>query len=207
MSQAASRAIGSGRQILLRVFDVMPDRIGYNAKFPENGKFAVIERAGDSTMLEQLGNPWWGFIVVGIFAGILSGSLGLGGGVLLVPALALACGYPQKSAQGMSLAIMAPMVLLGAFRYWRIEAVDVDLTAAAWVIAGALVGVMIGTGIACRLPTEVLRKIFAVVLVIIAVRMFIGPSMSQKAMAEKNLKYQNNVSAVEPGGMSNESGK
>ncbi len=158
-------------------------------------------------MLEQLGNPWWGFIVVGIFAGILSGSLGLGGGVILVPALAFACGYGQKSAQGMALAIMVPMVLLGAFRYWRIEAVDVDLTAVGWVIAGALAGVMVGTEIACRLPGEVLRKIFAVVLVIVAVRIFIGPSKSQKAMANENLKNQNNVSVVEPGGTSNESGK
>ncbi len=175
--------------------------------FTENGKFAVIERAGDLTMLEQLGNPWWGFIVVGIFAGILSGSLGLGGGVILVPALVFACGYPQKSAQGMALAIMVPMVLLGAFRYWRIEAVDVDLTAVGWVIAGALVGVMIGTEIACRLPVEVLRKIFAVVLIIVAVRIFVGPSKSQKAVAGENLKDQNNASVIEPGGMINESGK
>ncbi len=193
--------------ILRQVFNAMPDRIGYNAMFPENGKFAVIERAGDLTMLEQLGNPWWGFIVVGIFAGILSGTLGLGGGVILVPALAFACGYPQKSAQGMALAIMVPMVLLGAFRYWQNEAVDIHLTAVSWVIVGALVGVMIGTGIAGRLPTEVLRKIFAMVLIIVAVRIFIGPSKSQKAMAGENLKDQNNVSAVEPGGISNESGK
>ncbi len=175
--------------------------------FPEIGKFVGFEWAGGSTMLEQLGNPWWGFIVVGIFAGILSGSLGLGGGVILVPALVFACGYPQKSAQGMALAIMVPMVLLGAFRYWQNEAVDIHLTAVSWIIAGALVGVMIGTMIAGRLPTEVLRKIFAVVLVVVAVKMFIGPSRSQKAMAEEKLKDQNNVSMVEPGGTSNESGK
>lgn len=192
--------------ILRQVFDAMPDRIGYNAKFPENGKFAVIEWAGGSTMLEQLGNPWWGFIVVGIFAGILSGSLGLGGGVILVPALVFACGYPQKSAQGMALAIMVPMVLLGAFRYWQNEAIEMNMTAVAWVIVGALVGVMIGTGIASRLPTELLRKIFAVVLVIVAVKMFIGPSRSQKAAAGF-VTEQSNASLVEPGGTSNESGK
>lgn len=158
-------------------------------------------------MLEQLGNPWWGFIVVGIFAGILSGTLGLGGGVFLVPALVFACGYGQKSAQGMALAIMPPMALLGAFRYWQNEAIEMNMTAVSWVIVGALVGVMIGTTIAYRLPTEVLRKMFAVVLVIIAIRMFIGPSRSQKAMAEENLKDQNNVSVIEPGDMSNESGK
>ncbi len=204
--------------ILRQVFDAMPDRIGYNTKFPEKGKFAVIEWAGGSTMLEQLGNPWWAFIVVGIFAGILSGSLGLGGGVILVPTLAYVCGYGQKPAQGMALAIMVPMVLLGAFRYWRgdvvatdaagvTEAVKIDMTAVGWVIVGALVGVMIGTGIASRLPGEVLRKIFAVVLVIVAVKMFIDSSKSQKAMAGENLKDQNNVSVVESGGTSNESGK
>lgn len=192
--------------ILRQVFDAMPDRIGYNATFTENGKFAVIERAGGSTMLEQLGNPWWAFIVVGIVAGILSGSLGLGGGIILVPTLVFACGYPQKSAQGMALAIMGPMVLFGAFRYWRNEAVEINMTAVAWIIVGALVGVMIGTGIASRLPGEVLRKIFAVVLVIVAVKMFVGSSRSQQAAAG-NLTEQSNASLVEPGGTSNESGK
>ena len=109
--------------------------------------------------------------------------------------------------QGMALAIMVPMVLLGAFRYWQNEAVDIHLTAVSWIVVGALAGVMIGTMIAGRLPVGVLRKIFAVVLVVVAVKMFMGPSKSQKAMAAENMKDQNNVSVVEPGGMINESEK
>ena len=66
-------------------------------------------------MIGQLSNPWWIFIVLGVCAGIISGGLGLGAGVVLVPALVLFFSFGQKNAQGMALAVMIPMALLGAF--------------------------------------------------------------------------------------------
>jgi len=158
-------------------------------------------------MLEQLGNPWWAFVILGVCTGIVSGTLGLGGGVILVPALTLLLRFPQKSAQGMALAVMVPMALVGALRYWKHGDVEMDLLVIGLIMCGSLAGILGGTELAHLLPGHVLRKVFAVVLVIVAVRMFMGPSKSQKAMAGKNLKDQNNVSVVEPEGTSNESGK
>ena len=158
-------------------------------------------------MLEQLGNPWWAFVVLGVCAGILSGTLGIGGGVILVPGLVLLLCFPQKSAQGMALAVMVPMAIVGAFRYWRHGDVQMDLLVIGLIVCGSLAGTLIGTELAHLLPSDALRKIFAVVLVIIAVRMFIGSSESQETMTGENLKDQNNVSMVEPGGTSNESGE
>jgi len=65
-------------------------------------------------MADQLFNQWWVFVVLGVFAGVVSGSLGLGSGTILIPSLVLLCGFGQKSAQGMALAVMVPMTLLGA---------------------------------------------------------------------------------------------
>jgi len=158
-------------------------------------------------MLEQLGYPWWAFTILGVCAGILSGTLGLGGGVILVPTLVLVLGFAQKSAQGMALAVMVPMAFVGAMRYWRHGDVEMNLLAVGLIVCGALAGTLLGTELAHRLPGHVLRKVFAVVLVVVAVRMFIGSSKSQKAMAGEDLKDQNNVSAVEPGGTANESAK
>ncbi|MCD6395482.1 MAG: sulfite exporter TauE/SafE family protein [Planctomycetes bacterium] len=157
-------------------------------------------------MLEQLGNPWWAFVVLGICAGMASGTLGIGGGVILVPGFVLLLAFPQKSAQGMALAVMVPTALVGAFRYWRHGDVEMDLLVIGLVVCGTLAGTLIGTQLAHLLPSHVLRKIFAVVLVIVAVKMFIGPSRSQKAAAG-NVTEQSNASLVEPGGTGNESAK
>ena len=158
-------------------------------------------------MLGQLSNPWWAFVVLGVCAGILSGTLGLGGGIILVPTLVLILRFPQKSAQGMALAVMVPMALVGALRYWKHGDVEMDLLVIGLIVCGALAGTLIGSELAHILPSHVLRKVFALVLVIVAVRMFIGSSKSPKAMTGENSKDQNNVSVVEPGGTSNESEK
>ena len=70
-------------------------------------------------MISQLANPWWYNVILGVFAGIVCGTLGLGSGIIVVPSLVLIFHFGQKSAQGMALCVMVPMALLGAFRYWR----------------------------------------------------------------------------------------
>jgi len=118
------------------------------------------------------------FIILGLFAGVVSGGLGLGGGVVLVPTLVIIANLPQKSAQGTALAVMVPLALLGAWRYWRHETIDVNVAVVALLACGALAGTLIGTELAIRLPGHVLRKAFAVCLVLVAVRMFIGADKS-----------------------------
>lgn len=140
----------------------------------------MLTTIGGIAMLAQLSHPWWNFIILGICAGILSGTLGLGSGIILVPVLSLLFAYGQKSAQGMALAIMVPMALVGALRYWRNPAIDMNIYVILLVICGALVGALVGTELAGRLPAHVLRRIFALFLVVVAVRMFLGSSKPGK---------------------------
>ena len=155
-------------------------------------------------MMGQLSNPWWVFILLGVCAGVLSGALGLGSGTILVPILVLFCGFMQKSAQGMALAVMVPMALLGAFRYWKNPQIDMNLVVVALIICGALVGVLAGTELASRLPGHILRKAFAVFLIIIAVKMLFN---SSKINSDNNLTVQKKINLIELGDVNNEAGK
>jgi uncharacterized membrane protein YfcA len=105
-------------------------------------------------------------LALGFAAGVLSGMFGVGGGILFVPTFALVLGLTQLSAQATSLAAMIPVVLVGAWRQnrygnvrWR-EALVVGLA--------SLVGVVAGIGVAASLPEDVLQKLFAVLLLVVA---------------------------------------
>ena len=125
--------------------------------------------------LSQLSNPWWMFVILGIASGVLSGALGVGSGIVFIPILASVFLLPQKSAQGTTLAVMVPMALLGAIRYWHNPSIEINMTMVALIVTGALGGVLIGTTIMEHIPGHYLRKAFAVFLVIVAVRMFVMP--------------------------------
>ncbi len=158
-------------------------------------------------MLGQLSGYWWAFPVLGILAGVICGTLGLGSGAVVIPILVLVpiFAFEQKSAQGTALALMVPMALVGAFRYWRDPEIDVNLSIVALIALGALPGVLAGTELAARLPSHVLRKMFAVFLAIVAVKMFTAsPKRGPRAPGE-SLVNHNNVNVVEPGGQNNES--
>ncbi|MEA3226462.1 MAG: sulfite exporter TauE/SafE family protein [Planctomycetota bacterium] len=156
-------------------------------------------------MIGQLPHCWWAFMLLGIFAGIVSGMLGLGSGSVVVPALVLVFSFQQKSAQGTALALMVPIAFLGAFRYWKNPQIEISLVIVALIVLGALPGVLAGTELAARLPSHALRKIFAVVLAIIAVKMFTASPKPHQQSSGESLASQSNVSLVEPGGTSNES--
>ena len=158
-------------------------------------------------MTVQLSNLWWAFILLGVCAGVLSGALGLGSGIILVPTLVLLCGFMQKSAQGMALAVMVPMALLGALRYWKNPQIEMNLAVVALIICGALVGTLIGTELVSRLPGSVLRKAFAIFMVIVAVKMFFDSSKTKKIEFDNNLTVQKKINLVEFGDLNNESGK
>ena len=156
-------------------------------------------------MIAQLSGCWWLFIVLGVCAGLVSGTLGLGGGVVFVPALVILWSFEQKSAQGTALAVMVPMTLLGALRYWKNPEIDMSLTIVLLIVLGALAGVLVGTELASRLPNHVLRKVFAIFLVIVAVRMFIGSSRPKQPDLGASLMNQNNTNVVNPGDTKNDS--
>lgn len=115
----------------------------------------------------------WGLLALGLCAGVISGMLGLGSGTLLIPGLVLVFGFPQKSAQGTALAVMVPMVLIGAVRYRLHPEIDVRVAPIALMAGGAVAGALLGTAPGARLPAHALRRIFAVFLLIVAVRMLV----------------------------------
>jgi uncharacterized protein len=112
------------------------------------------------------------FVVLGLAAGALSGLMGLGGGIIIIPALVYLFGFEQHRASGTTLALMIPPIgLLAALEYYRKGFVDVH--AAVWICAGFVVGGMIGGRFATSLPTATLQRVFGVVLLLIAVKMIV----------------------------------
>jgi len=158
-------------------------------------------------MISQLPNSWWIFVLLGICAGVLSGTLGLGAGTIVVPALVLLCGFGQKSAQGMALAVMVPMALVGALWYWRNPEVEMNAAVIGLIICGALAGALFGAELASRLPGHILRKMFAIFLIIVAVRMFMDTSRPKKAYPGDSVTAKKEINLVEPEGVDNEAGK
>ena len=155
-------------------------------------------------MVAQLAGCWWLFIVLGVCAGLVSGTLGLGSGIVFIPALVFLWGFEQKSAQGTALAVMVPMALVGALRYWKNPEIDMSLTIILLIVIGALAGVLAGTELASRLPNHVLRKVFAIFLVVAAVRMFIASPRSKQPEPGVSLTNSNNVNLVDRGDTKNE---
>ena len=136
-------------------------------------------------MFDQLIGSWWALILLGICAGTVSGTLGIGSGIIMVPSLVLFFAINQKSAQGMSLAIMIPMAITGAIRYKLNPDIDVHMGTVILVAVGAIVGALIGSEIVRHVPCHILRKVFSVFLVIVAIRMFlVSTPPSQKKPGE-----------------------
>ncbi|BCW97689.1 MAG: UPF0721 transmembrane protein [Armatimonadota bacterium] len=111
------------------------------------------------------------YAIVGLAAGVLSGFFGIGGGVIIVPALVFIFGLSQHQAQGTSLAVFAlPVGLIGAYTYWKEGSVVVP--GALVLAAGIFIGSYFGASRAVVLPEDALRRAFAIVLIIVALRMF-----------------------------------
>ncbi len=114
-----------------------------------------------------------GIAVIGIVAGLLGGLLGLGGGTVVIPGLIFLFGFSQKKAQGTTLMMMVPPIgILAAIEYYR--AGEGSIIAAAILAAAFIIGEFLGAKVAVKLNSDILRKIFAVYIAAIAVRMFFG---------------------------------
>ena len=110
-------------------------------------------------------------LAIGFFAGILSGVFGIGGGVIIVPALILLAGMVPIVATGTSLAaLLLPVGILGAWEYHKKG--NLDIQAALWIALGLVVGVWIGARLAQHLTPVQLKRAFSVFLVLVAARMW-----------------------------------
>ena len=111
------------------------------------------------------------FIAIGLAAGVLAGLFGIGGGILIVPALAQFAKMPFKVATGTSLgALLLPVGLLGAITYYRNG--NLDPRASALVAVGILFGAFGGAKLADTMSSTTLQRAFAIFLVLVAVRLW-----------------------------------
>jgi len=109
-------------------------------------------------------------ICIGLAAGFLSGLVGIGGGVIIVPALVILLGFSQKLAQGTSLGILLlPVGILAVMQYYKQGYLNVNYVA---IVAVAFVlGGFLGSKLALSLSDEKMKKIFAIIMLLIAVKM------------------------------------
>lgn len=109
-------------------------------------------------------------ILIGIGAGILSGLFGIGGGIVIVPALIYLAKFPMKMATGTSLAVfLMPVGILGAMTYYR--AGNMNVRATLWVALGLFMGAWFGARLAQMMTPVQLKRAFAVLLLFMAGRM------------------------------------
>ena len=113
-------------------------------------------------------------VAIGVGAGFLSGMFGVGGGILVVPALVLLLKFDQRLANGTSLGAVLPISISSLVTYWSHD--NVDWSMALWLAIGALGGALLGTRWIHVLPRRVLGYLFALMLVATAVRLFIPMS-------------------------------
>lgn len=109
-------------------------------------------------------------IAIGICAGMLSGLVGIGGGIIIVPALVIFLAFSQKMAQGTSLGILLlPVGILGVIQYYKQGYIDMRVVVI--ISLAFFFGSYFGSKIALSLPQETIKKIFAGFMIIIAVKM------------------------------------
>jgi uncharacterized membrane protein YfcA len=113
----------------------------------------------------------WMMLLIGLIVGVLSGIVGIGGGIMFVPALVWLAGMSQHKAQGTSLgALLAPVGLFAFLEYYRKG--NADIRVAALLAVGFLVGGYFGAAGAQHISDLWLRRVFAITLVVVGGRMW-----------------------------------
>lgn len=108
--------------------------------------------------------------IIGLMAGVFGGMFGVGGAIIMIPALVYFLGVDQHTAQGTSVAIMLPPIgLFAAYNYYK--AGEVNIWYAVIIAAAFMVGGYFGSMIALKLPENLMKKIFGILLILIALRM------------------------------------
>ncbi len=112
-------------------------------------------------------------IVIGIITGVMAGMLGIGGAIIMIPALVFLLGISQQSAQGTSLAVMLPPVgIIAAYNYYK--AGHVNIKFAIILAVFFLIGSYFGSKMALTIPQNTLKKIFGILLLLVAAKMLLS---------------------------------
>lgn len=119
-------------------------------------------------------------VIIGLASGALSGLVGVGGGIIIVPALVFFLAFTQKEAQGTSLGILLlPVGILGVWQYYKEG--QIDFRVVLIVSLGFLIGNYFGSKLSLSLSDAALKKIFAVVLIVIAIKILLVDSNKKEA--------------------------
>jgi uncharacterized membrane protein YfcA len=110
-----------------------------------------------------------GFVVLGLATGLIAATLGIGGGIILVPSLAVIFGFAQHIAQGTSLAVIVPTAIVGTVLHAKRQ--RVDWRVAGNVALGGVIGGLVGSTAALAMEATLLRRLFAGLLALVAIRM------------------------------------
>src|ERR1700761_7945474 len=109
-------------------------------------------------------------VIIGLSAGFLSGMIGLGGAIILIPAMVIFLAIDQRMAQGTTIAIMLPPIgLFAAYNYYSAGYVNIKYALVIAIVF--MLGSYFGSKLALNVPVNVLKKTFATVLLVIAVKM------------------------------------
>ena len=113
-------------------------------------------------------------VIVGLAAGALSGMIGIGGGIIIVPALVYVLGFSQLQAQGTSLGLLLlPAGILAVWNYYKQGYIDIKVVGIMFV--SFVLGGWLGSKFALSIPQETVKKIFAIVLLLVGCKMlFLG---------------------------------
>lgn len=113
------------------------------------------------------------YILIGIAAGTLSGLFGIGGGIIIIPALMFLKGFPQLKAQGTSLMVMLPPVGILAFMEYYKKG-NTDLTAGIVICITMLLSAKFGGQLANVLPMNIMKKAFGIFVILVGIKTFLG---------------------------------
>jgi uncharacterized membrane protein YfcA len=117
------------------------------------------------------------FLGIGLVAGVLSGLFGIGGGILIIPSLIFFAKFPTKLALGTSLgALLLPVGLLGAYTYYRDG--NLNIRASLLVALGLFFGAWVGAKLAQHLSGATLQRMFAIFIVLMAIRLWVEAGKS-----------------------------
>ncbi len=112
-------------------------------------------------------------LIIGLFAGFVSGSMGVGGGIIIVPALVFLFGMSQQEAQGTSLGVLVfPVVLLAAYNYYKEGYLNIKFSIV--LIIAFIAGSYFGSLLAINIPANTLKKIFGVLVLLVGIKMIFG---------------------------------
>jgi uncharacterized membrane protein YfcA len=118
-------------------------------------------------------------VIIGLMAGVFGGMFGVGGAIIMIPALVYFLGVDQHTAQGTSVAIMLPPIgLFAAYNYYK--AGQVNIWYAVIIAVAFMAGGYFGSMIALKVPENLMKKIFGILLILVALRMI----FSKQAVAD-----------------------